>query len=337
MFIFVMTPRKKRLFLLCLVLLFTFFAFRGFIYRTFIQEKVQPDVYFLNINMGTLSQKDVEEIVAFHIGEWQVNPVDADYNEKEHTITPEIWGYRANVEKTVQKIFQASTGERVNLYLEIILPEISMNDYPSAVILRGNPVKESVAFMINVAWGTEHLIPLMDALASHDAKGSFFLVGKWAEENEPLVREIINQGHLVGNHGHTDVKVITEIDPDELREGLENFNVYLETLTKSPVSFFTPHKGEYNQHALEIISRLGMRTLLWSVDTIDWMEPGVDAMHARVLEKVHPGAIILMHPTRDTVIFVENILPALKKKGLSVVSVEELLNPDIFPEPLPGG
>ena len=76
---------------------------------------------------------------------------------------------------------------------------------------------------------------------------------------------------------------------------------------------------------------------MWSVDTIDWMEPGVEAMQARVLEKVHQGAIILMHPTEDTVVFVKNILPELKKKGLSVVTVEELLNPDIMTDPIPGG
>lgn len=332
MLIFYVTPGYKRLFLLGVVLLLTVYIFRGFIYHTFIQDRVESDVYFWDINMGNLTQDKVEEIVASRIGEWQVNPIDAAYNEEQHVVVPEMWGYRANVEKTVKKIFKASTGENVLPFLEIVLPEVAMDDFPSATISMGNPAKESVAFMINVAWGTEYILPLLDVLSEHDANATFFVVGRWAQENESLIKEMVNQGHLVENHGHTDAAVITEINTEELKKGLQEVNLFIENITKKPVRYFTPHKGEYNRHTLEVISRLGLRTLLWSVDTVDWMEPGVEAMKSRVLDEVHNGAIILMHPTKDTVTAVQEILPQLEKKGLSVDTVEDLLNPEQPPD-----
>jgi len=331
-FIFYLASVYKRLLLLGALLLFAVFLFRNPLHHTFFQEKTEPDVYFWGINMGKHTREEVEEIVAARIGEWQVNPVDACYDLEQHELIPEVWGYRANVEKTVEEILNASSGQQVMPFLETVLPEVTQKDYPSAVIRKGNPVKDNVAFMVNVAWGTECILPLMDTMKQYEAKASFFPVGSWARKNRELIQEMAERGHMIGNHAHTDSAVITEMSIEELKDGLSQTNAFLEEVINRPVQFFTPHKGEYNYHSLEAISRLGMRTVLWSVDTIDWMEPGVEAMESRVLEQVHSGAIILMHPTKDTITLLQNILPQLRKQGLTVVTIEELFNPDHPPE-----
>ncbi len=95
--------------------------------------------------------------------------------------------------------------------------------------------------------------------------------------------------------------------------------------------YFTPHKGEFNPLVLEVVSRHAMRTVLWTLDTVDWQNPGVEAMQRRILEGLAPGKIILMHPTAGTVRFLEETLPEIRARGLAVVTVAELLSPSPFP------
>ena len=112
-----------------------------------------------------------------------------------------------------------------------------------------------------------------------------------------------------------------------MEDGLKKVNSFVQNLTGRKPKYYTPHKGEYNDLVLEAVSRQEMRTVLWSVDTIDWMLPGAEAMKSKVLENLHGGAIVLMHPTEDTVTFWEAI-PRIKDQGFQIVNIEKLLNPN---------
>ena len=92
--------------------------------------------------------------------------------------------------------------------------------------------------------------------------------------------------------------------------------------------YFTPHEGEYNRLVLETVSRQGMRTVLWTLDTVDWMNPGVEKMHERVTEKIHAGAIVLMHPTGDTVLF-KGSDSCYKNKGFEFVTIRGTSQPPL--------
>ena len=234
--------------------------------------------------------------------------------------------------ETVDKIMAASRNEYVSPVYEAVLPDITTEDYPSAVISRGNPLKKQIALMINVAWGTEYIIPMLEILDANDALATFFVVGKWARQNENLVKEICSKGHLLGNHGHTDSVVYTALSQQEMEEGLKEVNDLIGAATGQRPKYFTPHKGEYNALVLETVSRQGMRTVLWSIDTVDWNTPGVEKMKAKILDNLHEGAIVLMHPTADTVMLLKEIIPVIKNKGYSFVTLADLFNPHYPPE-----
>ncbi len=291
-------------------------------------DKTEAGVIFLEQNIGGYPRQKVEEIVVAKLGEWQVNPIDALYDPTTNCIVPEIWGYRANAAETVEKIISAAAGEKVFPVLEPLFPEVNIADYPSALIERGNPVKKEISFMVNVAWGTEHVKPMLDVLEKEEVPANFFVVGRWAKENEDLLREMAEKGHLLGNHGHTDSVVYTQLSPQEIESGLKEVNGVVQTLTGKTPLFFTPHKGEYNKLVLEAVARENMRTVLWSLDTVDWDLPGVESMKSRVLDNLHNGAIILMHPTEDTVTFLKESIPVIKKQGFSIVTLTQLFNPD---------
>lgn len=293
---------------------------------------VKPGVIFLQQDLGGYSRDKVREIVAARLGEWHLKPVDALYDPHSNHIIPELWGYEVNLPETVDKIMAASRNEYVSPVYEAVLPDITTEDYPSAVISRGNPLKKQIALMINVAWGTEYILPMLEILEANDALTTFFVVGKWARQNENLVKEICSKGHLLGNHGHTDSVVYTELSQQEMEQGLKEVNDLIGAATGQRPKYFTPHKGEYNALVLETVSRQGMRTVLWSIDTVDWNTPGVEKMKAKILDNLHEGAIVLMHPTADTVILLKEVIPVIKNKGYSFVTLAELFNPHYPPD-----
>jgi peptidoglycan-N-acetylglucosamine deacetylase len=295
------------------------------------RQLIREDVYFLGRNMQGYSPKETEELLVARFLEWQHNPVDALYDPERQVIVPELWGYKVDIEQTLNRILTASSGESVFPTLEPLYPELSIADYPAAFIEQGNPQKNEVALMINVAWGEEYLQPMLDVLAKENVKGTFFVVGRWAQKHEPLLREIASRGHELANHGHSDNLVYTKFTPAEMEDGLTEVNTLIKTATGQTAKYFTPHKGEYNQLVLEVVSRVGMRTVLWTVDTVDWNKPGVEKMKNKVLTKLTGGGIILMHPTEDTVTFLQETIPLIKQKGFDIVTLDRLFCPHYPP------
>jgi len=330
MFIVLVSSRTKIISLLLLIAVCGAFFLKDRLVKHY--YGVKPGVTFLGQELGGYSREKVREIVAARLGEWHLNPVDALYDPRSNHIIPELWGYEVNLQETIQKIISAPRDECVFPVYEAVFPEITMADYPSAIIDRGNPRKKQVALMINVAWGTEHVLPMLEALQAENALATFFVVGKWAGQNESLLQEINARGHLLGNHGHTDSVIYTELAPEEIEEGLREVNELVRAVTGQNPLYFTPHKGEYNNLVLETVSRQGMRTVLWSIDTVDWDTPGVEKMKAKIMDNLHEGAIVLMHPTADTVILLQEIIPLIKTRGYSIVTMAELLNPHYPPD-----
>lgn len=330
MFVVFLSTRKKFVFFLILVLAAGALFFRGSYTGYFKRQAygVKPGVVFEGQGLEGLTREEVEAAVKAEFGGWQIKPVDALFDPQFDTIIPELWGYEVDVPETVAKIMSAVKNEQVAPVLKSLYPEITMQDFPGAFIEKGNPQKKKVALMINVAWGTEHILPMLEVLASGDAQATFFVVGKWAQKNEDLLQEINRRGHLIANHGFSDAVVFTEINVEEMEHSLREVNEIVQAATGQVPCYFTPHKGAYNELVLETVARQEMRMLMWSIDTVDWMEPGVQKMKERVLGNLHAGAIILAHPTADTVDLFAEIVPAINNKGFRLVTMAELLNPD---------
>lgn len=329
MFIIFVSSRTKLIsFLLLIAIICAFFYKNHFTaYYTKHFHGVKPGVTILEQDLSGLIQDEVKAIVVAKFGEWQINPVDAIYDPHFNSIIPELWGYEVDISETVHKIMSASRAEQISPVLKPLLPDITMQDYPSAFIERGNPQKRNIALMINVAWGTEHILPLLEVLAAENSLATFFVVGRWAEQNEDLLKEISHQGHLIANHGWSDAVVFSELTVEEMEYSIRETNKIVQTATGQEPYYFTPHKGDYNKLVLETVSRLGMRTIMWSIDTVDWQDPDVEKMKAGILEKLHTGAIILAHPTEKTVTLFKEIVPMINNKGFKLVTMDELLNP----------
>ncbi|MBS3942972.1 MAG: polysaccharide deacetylase family protein [Dethiobacter sp.] len=288
---------------------------------------VKPGVTLLNVPLEGLFRFEVAAIVAELARAEGRKPLNAQLDEEREAIVPELNGLEIDQEATADLVFNASREVALKPVYREIYPDLRWEHYPSRPAYRGNSRKQAVALMINVAWGEEYLPDMLSVLEKEESLGTFFLTGKWAEKNEGLVQSIAHGGHELANHGYSDAEVFPELDGWAMAQSIRRTNEIIFETTGSYPLYFTPHRGEKNNLTLELVSRHGMRTVLWSLDTVDWKKPGVQAMKNKIMNHVEPGMIILMHPTADTVTLLEEIIPMLREQNLKIVTIRELLCP----------
>jgi len=276
---------------------------------------------------GDAPGPDLADLVRAAAEKHRADPVDAVYNSAYNTVIPEMNGYRIDQQATLARLMAAAPGEAVAPVWQELRPAVTAADHPAAVIERGNPARQRVAFMINVAWGNEYLPEMLDILEQHDAQGTFFIVGRWAERFPDLLQEIHRRGHELANHGYDDGEVMPDLDYNATISSLRRTNEIIEKFTGQQPRYFSPHKGEYSSTTCRAAAALGMRLLVWTLDTVDWKRPGEEAMAQRILDNLSPGAIILMHPTEQSAGFLRLVIPQIKSRGYRIVSVKELLSP----------
>lgn len=204
-------------------------------------------------------------------------------------------------------------------------PKVHLDDLPPNPIYKGNPEKPMVTFLVNVAWGNEHLPQMLKTMKKYDVKSTFFLDGSWVKKNPQLAKMIVEEGHEIGNHAysHPDMRKLSK---ERIREELEKTNeVIYATLAVVP-KYFAPPSGSFRQDVVEIAHELNMKTIMWSVDTVDWKSPPPEEMVQNVLQKVHPGAMILMHPTASTAEALEQLILGIRGKGLQIGTVTQLFD-----------
>ncbi len=326
-------PNRRRRFLLItgLAVLAAVLGYHYYdpLYRSF--NGAKAGVHFQGENMSRLLREEVALVVAEAARGEGREPVNAVIEPETGAVIPELNGIELNQPLTVDRIMSAPRETTVKPEYRQVEPALRLDDYPSLVICKGNPGKPAVGLMINVAWNLEDsLQSILEVLQTEKAGGTFFVTGRWAEKNYDLIHRIFAEGHELASHGYSDAEVFPDLSAEEMAVSLRKTSEIIYEVTGQYPRYFTPHKGEYNPLTLEVVSRHGMRTLLWTLDTVDWMKPGVEAMKTRIMNGLSPGAIILMHPTENTAVFLAQTLPLIKQQGLKVVAMNELLSPEVF-------
>lgn len=135
---------------------------------------------------------------------------------------------------------------------------------------------------------------ILDTLARYGVRAVFFVCGEMAAENRDLLRRMAAEGHVIGNHTWTHPLIPRLSRPALVSEIGRTSEVVQKTVGEAPVWFRAPF-GAWNRAAFEIGAELGMEPLAWTVDTLDWKEPGTTTIISRVLEGAGPGVIVLSH------------------------------------------
>lgn len=322
--------KSKKISLLLLVATITLLL--GFIYEESLTRHlygVNKDVFFLNKNISGLFEEEVKQLIENISPQFDIDSVNAIVKKNGRSeVVPHLLGSQLNESFTLHKIMQADRGETIEPVLENIFPSITLHDFPYFPIYRGNPAKKEIALMINVAWGEEYISKILQVLQENKVKSTFFLTGRWVEKNQDTVLSILKHEHELATHGYCDRIVLQGLTKEEIMRDLEHSLKVIAKITPQKIRYFTPHKGEFDSITLEATASTGLRMIMWSLDTVDWMKPGVEKMLTRTVENIFNGAIILIHPTEETVSYLKRALPLFQKKELQVVTLSALLNPE---------
>lgn len=145
---------------------------------------------------------------------------------------------------------------------------------------------------------------ILDALKKHEAPATFFVVGHFLESAPDLVKRMVEEGHAVGNHTyhHPDMsKISTESD---FKKEIEDVETLFAEITGTKLSpFYRPPQGKYSTGNLEMAKNLGYYTFFWSLAYVDWYQdkqPTKEEAFKKLLGRIHPGAIVLLHSTSKT-------------------------------------
>ncbi|MFC4598992.1 polysaccharide deacetylase family protein [Cohnella hongkongensis] len=220
----------------------------------------------------------------------------------------------------------ASSGDSFPWVYKTVKPKVSLQDLPVQPIYRGNAAKPAVGLMINVAWGDEYLPAILDVLKEQNVKATFFFDGTWLSKNRETARKIIEQGHEASNHAYTHPDM-SKLGAERQRQEIGRTEQLLKQLGVNNV-WFAPPSGYYNENTIKVAAEYGLRTVLWTLDTIDWQKPDPSSVVLKVSRKVGPGALILMHPTSTTAGALEGMIAAIKTRGYFPGTVSETLSPE---------
>ncbi|UFU01074.1 polysaccharide deacetylase family protein [Radiobacillus kanasensis] len=243
--------------------------------------------------------------------------------------TPGRNGLKVNVEKSYKKMKEEGKFDESLLVYDQVKPEVTLEDLPPSPIYRGHPEKQMVSLLINVAWGEDNIPSILNTLKKQKVKATFFIEGKWASKNSDLVKMIREEGHLIGNHAY-DHPDMSRLSGAENREQIVKTNEILEGILGKRPLWFAPPSGSMNKEVVKIAAEEGMETILWTVDTVDWKKPTTEVMVNRVMGKLHPGAMILMHPTDVIERGLEDLILNIKEKKYKLGTVERLLSEKRF-------
>lgn len=291
------------------------------------KQIVRQNVYFDDSNLGGLSREEAGVVIARLAELKRIEPINAVIDPITRGIIPHLNGLELDVEKTLAQALLAKENSDVKPVYREIAAENTLDKFPESPIYQGNPLKEQVTFLINVAWGNEYLEEMLDVLQSADVQATFFLVGRWVRSSEEVAKSISDAGFEVANHGDSDALSMGRASLVDAAADIRKANDTIESICGVRPLYFSPHKGELSENVLKAAASENTRLIMWSLDTVDWKLPGVDWMLNKVLTNVEGGSLILMHPTAQTAEFLRQVIPALQEKQLEPVTLTELLSP----------
>ncbi|MNW39505.1 Peptidoglycan-N-acetylglucosamine deacetylase [compost metagenome] len=206
------------------------------------------------------------------------------------------------------------------------------NDYENAdyeLIYKVNTKKRHIALTFDDFGSDKTVTEILDILAEHDVKVTFFLRAKGVEDNPNLARAMVEEGHEVANHTYAH-SVSTTITPEELQEDVvKAHQVITEAIQEQPVMLFRPPTGVIDDERAKAVAAVGYPVIaMYDVTTLDWdTSNSADDIVNKIMEKTENGSVILLHMLDNihTIEALPRVLNGLKDEGFTFVKMSELI------------
>ena len=186
--------------------------------------------------------------------------------------------------------------------------------------------EKKIAISFDAAWGNDDTETLINILAEYNVPATFFVVGAWVDKYPESVKQLHDAGHKIGNHSNSH-PYMTKLSEKQMIAELTACNDKIKSVTgEEPILFRAPY-GDYNNATIKATESIGMYTIQWDVDSLDWKENATaQSIAQRVISKVKNGSIVLFHNDADhTPEALPIILSTLQNEGYEFVFIEDLI------------
>lgn len=193
----------------------------------------------------------------------------------------------------------------------------------------GNSEDKNIYLTFDCGYENGYTPAILDALEKHNVKAAFFVVGNYLETSPDLVKRMVEEGHIVGNHTyhHPDMSQIS--DPASFQEEITSLEKKYQEITGLEMQkFYRPPQGKYSESNLKMAQELGYQTVFWSLAYVDWyvdQQPTQEEAYAKLLPRIHPGAVVLLHSTSKTnAEILDDLLTKWEQEGYTFGTLNEL-------------
>ena len=181
---------------------------------------------------------------------------------------------------------------------------------------------------------------LLDLLAAHHIKATFFVIGENVAEHPEIVARAAREGHEIGNHSWSHPN-LGKMSDEGVRRQLQQTDDAIKSATGERPTLMRPPYGSITDHEKRWIhDQFGYDIILWDVDPYDWKRPGPAVVRARILKETRPGSIVLSHDIHPgTIEAMPSTFDQLEAKGFKFVTVSQLIRMAAArpPHPQPSG
>lgn len=192
--------------------------------------------------------------------------------------------------------------------------------------------ENKVALSFDAAWGAEDTEEILAILKKHDIHVTFFATGGWVESYPEDVKAVLSAGHDLGNHSENH-KNMSELSNNDKEKEIMSVHEKVKELTGYDMFLFRPPYGDYDNDVINVAKDCGYYSIQWDVDSLDWMDHGVDSIIETVTKhkNLGNGSIILCHNgAKYTAQALDELITGLEDQGYEIVPVSELIYRDNF-------
>jgi probable sporulation protein (polysaccharide deacetylase family) len=251
-----------------------------------------------------------------------IKPVNAKIDPVWKAI-PGYNGRTVNIEKTYY--FAKKLKGNIPFVYDEIEPEVSLEELGPQPIYKGNPNKPMTSIMINVAWGNEFLPSILETLAQENIYATFFLDGTWLKNNVEIAKDMQLQGHELANHAYSH-KNMSQLSWNAAKDEILKTQQLLKQHLNIDNELFAPPSGDYDEETVKLAHELNLKTILWTIDTLDWKNPDPIWIVKKISARIEPGSMILMHPTHSSSTALPMMIKEIKSKGLAIGKISDIIS-----------
>ncbi len=195
----------------------------------------------------------------------------------------------------------------------------------------GDTSQKKIYLTFDAGYENGYTAHILDVLKKHHVQATFFLVGNFIQTAPELVKRMVSEGHIVGNHTmtHPDMSSISDMTSFQKEiSGLEK--LYKDTTGKEMLKLYRPPQGKFSEENLKMAKEMGYATIFWSLAYVDWYndnQPTKEQAFDKLLPRIHNGAVVLLHSTSQTNSdILDELLTKWEEMGYHIAPITELIS-----------